>query len=63
MAWIVITGSLIDTTKGGGFEFIGPFSTEEAAIEHRDAAKVYLSEKGLEFDRVCLAVELLKPRV
>jgi len=28
--WIVITGQLIDSTEGGGFEFHGPFTEEEA---------------------------------
>jgi hypothetical protein len=28
--WIVITGSLVDTTEGGGFEFHGPFTEAQA---------------------------------
>lgn len=47
--WIVIAGSLIDTTKGGGFEFFGPFTEEEANF-----ARGKLSGETL------IAVQLLK---
>lgn len=28
--WIVIRGSIIDSTQGGGYEFFGPFTEGEA---------------------------------
>jgi hypothetical protein len=28
--WIVICGDIVNTTKGGGFEFFGPFTEAEA---------------------------------
>jgi hypothetical protein len=37
--WIVIHGQLVDTTAGGGgFEFYGPFSEEEALLVRNDIA-------------------------
>ena len=33
--WIVITGALVDSTRGGGFEFWGPFSSSEDADAFR----------------------------
>jgi hypothetical protein len=30
--WIVIAGQLIDNTEGGGFEFFGPFTKEQAKV-------------------------------
>ena len=50
--WIVIHGSLIDTPSGGGFEFFGPFTHEEA-IEFR--AKILAPP-----DLMSVAVQLLK---
>ena len=51
--WIVISGQLIDTTMGGGFEFHGPF-TEAEAREVRLALVNTANE-----DHTCVALQLL----
>jgi hypothetical protein len=57
--WIVVAGYLIDTIDGGGgFEFIGPFPNEEAAIRYGDRIRS-LADEGP--GRLVLAVELLAP--
>lgn len=54
--WIVIAGQLIDTTKGGGFEFFGPYTEDEAeAVKQR-----LCGSAPLETDKLTMAVELLR---
>ena len=43
--WIVIKGQLVDTTRGGGFEFFGPF-TEEEANNVRDKMQTFVQQAG-----------------
>lgn len=62
--WIVITGSLIDSTQGGGFEFIGPFVSEEEAVAYRSYAAALhrgLRPKSRDNSVQFIAVELLSP--
>jgi len=34
--WIVMTGQPLDTTKGGGFEFFGPYTENEAKAKREE---------------------------
>ena len=43
--WIVIKGQLVDTTRGGGFEFFGPFTGEEAN-NVRDSMQTFAQQHG-----------------
>lgn len=52
--WIVMRGTLLDTTEGGGFEFIGPFMSERAAI-------YYCAGQDVPDGHICQVVELLSP--
>jgi hypothetical protein len=52
--WIVCQGSLLDTTSGGGFEFIGPFASE---VE----AKAYCIGHPVAPGFLIQAIELLSP--
>lgn len=52
--WIVIAGSLVDTTQGGGYEFFGPFTEEEANL-----ARDNMSTDGGHRETL-IAVQLLK---
>ena len=59
--WIVIVGHLLDTVKGGGFEFFGPF-TEAEAITYRNAvvdSDICIAVRQSD-DSLCIAVQLLK---
>jgi len=55
MDWIVIAGQLIDTAKGGGFEFFGPFTKSEAEEVRQSMHDASSYNK----DRVYMAVQLL----
>lgn len=58
--WIVMSGKLLETERGGGLELCGPFATETAAQQYRQRVVKSMKETGYEPD-ICLAVELLKP--
>lgn len=61
--WIVISGSLVDTVAGGGFEFFGPFANAEAARAYRDGRLQRHAEVSRDQDdMLILCVELLTPR-
>jgi hypothetical protein len=53
--WIVVQGSLLSSAGGGGFEFFGPF-TEEEAVEVRDE----LRTEGHNNDHQIMCVQLRK---
>ena len=53
--WIVISGGIINTTKGGGYEFFGPF-TEAEAVEVRDE----LRSEGNSNEITTTCIQLLK---
>jgi hypothetical protein len=48
--WIVVAGSIVNTTNGGGYEFFGPYS-------QRQAERLRSSLEAP--DREAIAVELL----
>jgi hypothetical protein len=52
--WIVISGSIINTTTKGGFEFFGPFTEIEANCYREEL----LTEGGA--NEVTICVQLLK---
>lgn len=52
--WIVLTGQPVDTTKGGGFEFNGPYTEEEAQMIRTHC--VANMEVGAE---ICMAIQLI----
>jgi hypothetical protein len=54
--WIVISGRLLDTIRGGGFEFLGPFTQEEAE-RYVEIIKQHVVVGG---DVMAIAVELLR---
>lgn len=56
--WIVLTGQPVDTTKGGGFEFLGPYTEKEAHMV-RDHM-VSNTEPGA---CICLAIQLIGSRI
>ena len=43
--WIVISGGIVDTVKGGGLEFFGPFTEPEAEAykQHQDQHKLQIN--------------------
>ena len=55
--WIVIKGQLVDTTRGGGFEFFGPFTYEEAG-HVRDQMQAFTKQFG-RTDITTIALQLL----
>jgi hypothetical protein len=56
--WIVIVGSIVDSTQGGGYEFIGPF-TEAEATEYRKHVVEHNQKLGAEVYGECVALQLL----
>lgn len=50
--WIVMSGQPVMTTTGGGFEFFGPFTEEQAKIVREKLA----DSRG---ERVSIAIQLL----
>jgi hypothetical protein len=57
--WIVYCGTILDTTKGGGLEFFGPFS-EASALEARTNMVTDMTASGhIAGTFMCEAVELL----
>jgi hypothetical protein len=58
--WIVMSGKLLETERGGGLELCGPFATEAAAQQYRQHVLKNVKETGYGPD-ICLAVELLNP--
>lgn len=58
--WIVIAGQPVDTTRGGGFEFFGPFTEQEA----QDVRAIIIAQHNRrqqydECEQIVLAVQLL----
>ena len=53
--WIVISGQPIDTVDGGGFEFFGPFTKDEA----KWVRKQQLSQYYPPGNWISIAVQLL----
>lgn len=53
--WIVVAGSLVDSTKGGGLEFLGPYTELDALIVCTRL------KNGIEsgFD-ICFSVQLIR---
>ena len=51
--WIVVSGTIVNTVNGGGFEFIGPFTEREA--------KDYLAQHKSDDEDLWVAIELLSP--
>ena len=53
--WIVIAGTIINTTAGdGGLEFFGPYDEVEAEI-----VRLHYANQGDRGDGLCVAVELI----
>ncbi len=66
-SWMVMTGQPVDGIGGGGFEFFGPFDTNEEAVRFRKAARisyeheaVYKDDPG-DYTWIIMAIQLLKP--
>jgi hypothetical protein len=57
--WIVITGYLINTGVGGGLEFFGPF-TEEQAKKFQSKISLNRPPNWVSPSWVSLAVQLLR---
>jgi hypothetical protein len=55
--WIVLAGQPVDTTSGGGYEFFGPF-TEDEARRRREQILSKLSKRA-GYDQIVLMVQLL----
>jgi hypothetical protein len=53
--WIVIAGQLIDDVNGGGYEFFGPFTEDEAQEVRQGMAEASKNNE----DRMVVAVQLL----
>jgi hypothetical protein len=53
--WIVMTGHPVNTSLGGGFEFFGPYSEEEA--KKFQSKMVSLQQPG---NWIAVAIQLLK---
>jgi len=54
--WIVMTGQPIDTIKGGGFEFFGPYTEDDA----KEVQKRFLELKNpYPGSQICIALQLL----
>lgn len=56
--WIVISGTPLSSTDGGGFEFFGPF-TEKQAMAFREAMILHLNHIAHDQTHVVTAVQLL----
>jgi hypothetical protein len=50
-----MTGQPIDTTKGGGFEFFGPYTEDEASI-----VRERMISKGEAGSWIAIAIQLIK---
>lgn len=55
--WIVVAGSIVDTTDGGGFEFFGPYTLEEA--EETKARILIDKDPSCSFVDTCICVQLI----
>ena len=54
--WMVMSGQPLDTSEGGGFEFFGPFTEDEA----KKVREIIL--EGSKFtpgERIVIAIELI----
>jgi len=54
--WIVISGQPVDSTTGGGYEFFGPFTQEEA----ERLRESWVKDKDDPFSHIVMAVQLLR---
>lgn len=54
--WIVVTGQLVNTVKGGGFDFLGPYTENEAETIKRRLWGM----TDLQVGALTMAVELLR---
>lgn len=54
--WIILTGQPVDTTHGGGFEFHGPYTEEEAQLVRSHCVANMQVEVG---ERICMAIQLI----
>lgn len=53
--WIVVVGQLLDDTRGGGFEFFGPYHEHEAKTLRERMQKDQKND-----DRLALAIQLIR---
>ena len=57
--WIVISGQPVDSVDGGGYEFFGPYTEEEAQAERESVMAGYLKLGHVPGSFIVMAVELL----
>lgn len=56
--WIIISGQPVDTAKGGGFEFFGPFTKPEADRIAEGWREMHRA-RSVEFEFLVQVVQLL----